>query len=162
MMATAAFTGHRFGRFTLAQTRAVRIALSRTIERAKERGITEFISGMAIGVDQWAAELVLDDPELRLICAIPCHEQYKRWSKEWRERWESIIARAHQVEYVHEGGYYSGCLNDRNKWMVDRADVAIAIWDGGSGGTAHCVRYAQSKPIPVWRFNPVVAEYSRC
>ena len=52
-------------------------------------GITHFISGMAIGFDMIAAELVLelkkDYPFITLECAIPCKEQDKLWRQEQKE-----------------------------------------------------------------------------
>ena len=55
-------------------------------------GITHFISGMAIGFDMIAAELVLelkkDYPFITLECAIPCKEQDKLWRQEQKERYK--------------------------------------------------------------------------
>ncbi|MFA5401743.1 MAG: hypothetical protein WC359_14930 [Dehalococcoidia bacterium] len=36
----------------------------------------------------------------------------------------------------------------RNQYMVDSADLVIACWDGSSGGTANCVKYAEKAGIP--------------
>ena len=46
-------------------------------------GVTGFISGMALGVDLWAAQTVLNlrekNPLLKLYCALPCEGQEKKW-----------------------------------------------------------------------------------
>ena len=49
------------------------------IELVEKHSVTHFISGMAIGVDMIAAEIVLelkkDYPQITLECAIPCETQ---------------------------------------------------------------------------------------
>lgn len=44
-------------------------------------------------------------------------------------------------------GKHAGLL--RNKEGVDWADLIIAIWDGKSPGTAHCVKYAMEQNVKV-------------
>lgn len=80
---TCAFTGHRpqrlpFG-FDEEDRRCIRIkqALSKQIAHAVEKnGISKFISGMAQGIDLWAAEIVLElkeqYPQILLEAALPC------------------------------------------------------------------------------------------
>lgn len=68
------FTGHRPEK--LNQPEKVVIAeLEKAIRQAVADGFTTFISGMARGVDIWAAETVLrlrsDGAPIRLICASP-------------------------------------------------------------------------------------------
>ena len=59
-----------------------------------EKGVTHFISGMALGVDQICAEVVLElkarHPEITLECAFPCETQAVRWSESQRERYYRI------------------------------------------------------------------------
>lgn len=73
--------------------------LTDTIEKQiTENGVTHFISGMAMGVDTFAAEAVLKlkekYPQITLECAIPCETQAAKWSENWRERYYGIIARS--------------------------------------------------------------------
>ena len=88
---TCAFTGHRpqrlpFG-FDEEDRRCIRIkqALRNQIAHAVEKnGISKFISGMAQGVDLWAAEIVLELKEqyqqILLEAALPCDTQTKNRS----------------------------------------------------------------------------------
>ncbi|MCT7957272.1 SLOG family protein [Laspinema palackyanum] len=156
---TAAFTGHR--QFAATDIFPVQIALQRMIDRAKERGFDSFISGMAIGVDQWAAGMVADDPDLRLIAAIPCKEQYKKWPKSSQRYYFHLLEKADSVHYLSHRTYFPGCMNDRNKWMVDRCSLVLSVWDGRSGGTCHAVEYALDQGITVVNFDPVSASYKR-
>lgn len=160
-MKSCAFTGHRpqnlpFGYretdercFALKET--LRTQIIRFIE---EEGVTHFISGMALGVDMYAAEIVLGlketYPNLTLEAAIPCQTQPNRWSPAMRKRYEAILARCDK-ETLLQATYTPGCMERRNRYMVDHADFLIAVWDGTSSGTGSTVRYArhQEKPILV-------------
>lgn len=114
------------------------------------------ITGMALGVDQWAAEVCI-----RLgypfVAFIPCTGQESRWSPPQQRRYTHLLNQAADVHYVHAGPYYDGCMTKRNEAMVMQLapcdllwpnpnDHVLAIWTGKqTGGTAHCVRYARSK-----------------
>ena len=45
--------------------------------------------------------------------------------------------------------YAPGCFHQRNRYMVDKADCVIAVWDGTPGGTGYTVAYAREKGVPV-------------
>ena len=84
-MHSVCFTGHRPEK--LARPEAViRQELAQQILQAVEDGFHTFISGMARGVDIWAAELVLQlraqRPELRLVCACP----YEGFETSWKQK----------------------------------------------------------------------------
>ena len=95
-MKTCAFTGHRpkglgypesDGRCD-ALKRLLRLTIRRLIQ---EQGVTHFISGMAQGVDLYAAEIVLElkeqYPQITLECAIPYERQAVRWPAALRQRY---------------------------------------------------------------------------
>lgn len=117
---------------------------------------------MALGVDTWAAEAVLlcghlTNPEhhqYRLIAVIPFVGQQNKWPIESQLKWTKIIHKADDLFFVDKEGYAPWKLTNRNKWMVDRSDVVIAVWDGEKkGGTYHCVSYAEKqgkKIINLW------------
>lgn len=84
-----AFTGHRPGRFAFGYEQEhpdctrLKNAIGKTIATLARKGVTTFISGMAQGVDLWAAREVLrqkgEYPALRLIAVQPCADQPQRW-----------------------------------------------------------------------------------
>lgn len=106
------------------------------------------ITGMAQGWDTaWAiAALGLKIP---LLCAIPFEGQFSKWPIESQLLWSEIIGKANNVVFVYKGEYAAWKLLARNKWMVDHCDKICALWDGSSGGTAHCVAYARKKNKPI-------------
>lgn len=54
-----------------------------------------------------------------------------------------------EVILVNDGDYQKRFFQDRNMAMVDRimkdGGIVCPIWDGSSGGTANCVRYAERR-----------------
>lgn len=152
---TCCFTGHRsqglpFGfdeeRPACKQLKAL---LHQEIERLiTECGVTHFISGMALGIDQIAAELVLElkksYPEITLECALPCETQAARWSIAQRERYYTIVSRC-DVETLLQTSYTADCMQKRNRYMVDQSRFVIAVWNGRPSGTGSTVRYAKEQ-----------------
>lgn len=162
---TCCFTGHRpaslpFG-YNENDPRCLKLkqALAKAIEtQITENGVTHFISGMALGVDTYAAEIVLHlketaYPFLTLECAIPCRSQAEKWPAAPRRRYAAILRRA-TVRTLLQEPYTADCMMKRNRYMVDHSDVLIAVWNGAGSGTGNTVRYAQSRGKAVVFLNP--------
>ncbi len=102
-----------------------------------------FISGMADGVDLWAAEIALElkekDKRVELICALPYPV-----SEEKTDDKSDIMKKADRVVIVSDK-YHRGCYQKRNEWMVDNSEMVIAAYEGQSGGTENTIRYAMEK-----------------
>ena len=118
------------------------------IERAIEKGRTDFITGMATGVDIWFGEAVLalkeKNPYIRLICACPYMSQPERWARFNKMRWRRLMERADEFHIIYDDPEekaptyeFAKRLNGRNSWMVDSCPVGIAVHhkDVKSGGT---------------------------
>lgn len=147
----ACFTGHRpnkLGGYNYRNPIAISVK-SRMKEVVKElidRGTTTFISGMALGVDTWGAQIVLEEresnPKIKLISAVPFLGQEFKWFKESQDEFNRIIEQADKVVVVSEGGYAPYKMQVRNEYMVNSSQNVVAVWDGTSGGTGNCVKYA--------------------
>ena len=113
------FTGHRPEKLFLVDEEIIK-ELEREIKAAIEKGYTTFISGMARGVDIWAAEIVLKlrkkNKELHLICASPYEGFETRWSQDWQKRYKKIIKKADYVKYVSPE-YSPACFQIRNEYI---------------------------------------------
>lgn len=148
---TACFTGHRF---IAEKDRALVSSLTeKAVEESYARGFRRFFCGAAIGFDMLAAEAVLhmkttyDD--LQLILAIPCSAQYAKWSEHDTEKWRSICERADRVDVLSEF-YYDGCMEVRNRYMVDRSSLCICwLKTIKKGGTLQTVRLASEKGLVI-------------
>lgn len=111
-------------------------------------GITNFISGMALGVDLDFAEIILklrDDYNLKLECAVPCPDQTLKWNGKDKLRYENIIDNADEVNIISQR-YTPECMLNRNRYMVDKSDVVIAVFNGiEKGGTFYTINYAEKE-----------------
>lgn len=146
------FTGHRPEKLNFTE-REVRSVLEREIRNAISDGFFVFISGMARGVDIWAAETVLSlrDQEhrpIKLICASPYDGFEQGWKSEWQQRYTAILQAADLVRFISPG-YDKGCFQRRNIWMVDHSARVIAAYNGEPGGTRNTIQYAGKHSIDV-------------
>jgi uncharacterized phage-like protein YoqJ len=150
-----AFTGHRptkCGGYDVPNETYNRIC--RDIQSALERlGPKRVISGMALGVDQWAAQICVD-MNIPFIAAVPFEGQEKVWPAKSKKLYQELLDKAERIVVVVKGKYAAWKMQRRNEWMVDNCDVVIAIWDGSSGGTANCVAYAKSVGKKIIRIAP--------
>lgn len=149
------FTGHRPEKLHVDEN-AVNTILSNAIDAAINDGFVTFISGMARGVDIWAAEIVLArkavNPAIRLICALPHPDFEKRWSASWQARYHAILQQADLVKIICPS-FSMASYQIRNEWMVDHSARLIAIYNGTAGGTANTIAYAEKTGIDVRRYD---------
>ncbi len=126
--------------------------LEKQIRQAIADGQDVFITGMARGVDIWAAEIVLKLRDaghpVKLICACPYEGFEQGWRQEWKEHYRAILAAADFIKYVCPS-YSRSCFQIRNKWMVDHSFGVIAVFNGEKGGTKNTVDYANKARVPV-------------
>lgn len=110
-----------------------------------EYGITRFISGMAIGVDLDFAETVLklkNKYPITFECAIPCPNQTLKWKDTDKIRYEYILNNADIINIISKQ-YTSECMLKRNRYMVDKSELVIAVFNGiEKGGTWYTINYA--------------------
>ena len=167
---TCCFTGHRPHRLPWHEDeldprcQRFRAELDRQVAMAYDRGYRHFISGMALGVDMYAAEIVLElkktYPGITLESAIPCETQAAKWNATMRERYYGIAAQCDK-EPLLQTHYTPDCMDKRNRYMVDHADYIIAVWDGKPSGTGKTVMYAQSKEKVIIKVNPATLTVER-
>lgn len=148
---SAAFTGHRFYNFS--QQKVIRERLTKAILEAYEHGISNFISGFAIGIDLMAAQIVQSlrpsCPGMTLTAAIPFRGQADRFKPGDRIVYDELIASADEVIILSEY-YYTRCFLDRDEFMVENASLLIAFYDGREkGGTYYTFKKANCLGIPV-------------
>ena len=146
---------------------ALKLAIARQLERLRRRGVTDYYTGCAEGVDTWAGECVLEmmklDPNIRLHCVVPFRGQENRWSRARQERYRKLLTMASDIELV-SGRYTDDSYHARNRTLVDRADVIVAVLDKkkkAHSGTGYTVAYAQKKKTPIIMIDPCTFEVSR-
>ena len=123
--------------------------LSQTVEDLIRQGYTHFITGMAEGADLDFARIILqhksNHPHILLEAALPyTTHAAKHISTATRERAE--IQETCDMVTAVSPAYHRGCMQKRNVYMVDKADLVLAIWSGiEKGGTWNTIRYARQK-----------------
>jgi uncharacterized phage-like protein YoqJ len=167
---TACFTGHRPSKFSFGydenhpDCQRLKDMLRAAIEDSTEAGYRHFISGMALGVDTWAAQAVLDlrdaGAPVTLEAAIPCRNQERRWRQTSQDIYNDILARADVRTLVNDRPYAPYLMIARDKYMVDASSRLIAVYDGTAGGTRHTYDYARKQKIVIVRIDPVTMCHS--
>lgn len=145
-MPACCFTGHR--ELSPDDQRQLIPRLTDEIEQLILKGVTVFRNGGAIGFDAVAALCVLalknKYPNIQLCMHVPHKGQAGKWSASQKGVYKSILSRADYVIY-HAEKYFSGCMHNRNRSMVDLSDYVIAYIRQTKGGTYFTVNYAESK-----------------
>ncbi len=146
----ACFTGHRA--MEEDEIKSASELVSKKITELHEKGIVNYYAGGAIGFDLAAAVTVLNMkriyPDITLNLALPCPEYMKKWTRSEVELFERVRVRADSEVFVSEG-YHRGCMQMRNKYMVDRSTVCIAYMKKREGGTYNTVAYAQKRGLEI-------------
>jgi uncharacterized phage-like protein YoqJ len=150
-----AFTGHRpqkLGGFKLPNATYLYVC-KQIDQKLQELKPEKIITGMALGVDQWAANIAYQ-LKIPFMAAIPFVGQELAWPEQSQKIYRALLKLAESQHIVCEGGYSAHKMQIRNEFMVDRCDKLIAIWDGSSGGTGNCVEYAKSKNREIILIDP--------
>lgn len=137
-------TGHRPNKLGGYSKEALEKLVNIAIEALQEIKPNKVISGMALGWDQ-ALAIAAYKLDIPFCAAVPFTNQETNWPKESQEAYTRILLKADLVEVICDGGYAPWKMQKRNEFMVDNADVILAMYDGTSGGTANCINYAKSK-----------------
>lgn len=169
---TACITGHReknipdynnnpeLRSITLA---AVKLMLYRYIDMAIASGYTNFISGLAMGTDLWAADYIIKkrriNKNIRLFGAMPYLRHAERYPLSYVELLRNVEKSADLLITVNDNPdimYGSPSVNkknsktlyrDRNYYMIDHSSAVIAFFNDNCNwsGTAQTLNYAVRK-----------------
>lgn len=105
----------------------------------------------------YAAEIVLDlkakYPQITLEAAVPCESQADKWPVKLQRRYHAILSRC-DTKTLIQSQYTNDCMQKRNRYMVDKADMVIAVWNGSPSGTGKTVAYAKEQGKPVLMIDP--------
>ena len=147
---TCCFTGHR--RIPLDQLESVTQRLRDAVIASIKDGYLYFGAGGALGFDTLAAQTVLelkkDYPNIKLILVLPCKTQTRGWEQEDIEEYDRIIGAVDKVVYTSQN-YYRGCMQKRNRHLVDFSSLCICYLNKSTGGTAYTVDYAKKNKLTI-------------
>ena len=131
-----------------------RAVLEEKLDFLLARGADTFLCGMALGFDLPCGELLGERKKsvpVRLVACIPCADQSGAFPPAAKRRYDALLGSCDERVVLHER-YETGCMFERNRYMVDRCDLLFAYLREGSkkGGTYYTVRYAERQKKPVF------------
>lgn len=130
----------------------IKSLLHQEIAAAIDDGYTCFITGLARGIDLIAGELTLEfkrnDPRIELVAAVPYRAQPKNFHSYEKFVYGCILNEAADIIYVSEE-YSKGCMQKRNRFMIDNSSRLIAAVDSYKSGTGQTIRLAEKAGIEV-------------
>jgi len=125
-------------------------------------GYQEFITGMADGADldfaHWVQYLRdVEEYDIKLEAALPYPVRPQIRGSDYANRRDDILQFCDSVSVISPY-YHRFCMQKRNRYMVDKADMVLAIWNGKqAGGTWNTIQYAcsQNKTIRYIMLNEI-------
>lgn len=157
------FTGHR--QIPEEDRDAVLAVLDRLINNFLHMGYNTFRVGGALGFDMEVEELLIrkrheEGRTLRLELVLPCRDQADRWSAENKRRYRKILREADSIEYITDR-YEDGCMQKRNRVMVDDSTLCVSYCTRTRSGTYGTVRYAKEKGVKNIEVSTMLSAISR-
>lgn len=153
---TCCFTGHRPAKLPWGENEAdsrciaLKERLAEIVAAAYEKGMRHFICGMAMGADTYFCEAAIRlrerYPDITIEAALPCEEQAAHWKEADRRRYFSLIEQC-DYETMVQRLYDRQCMQRRDRYMVDRSAMVIAVYGGILGGTMYTLSYAMKKGL---------------
>lgn len=155
---TCCFTGHRIEKLPWRNNEkdpaclALKRKLYDTLSALYGAGYRHFICGMATGSDIYFGEAVValreERPDVTLEAAVPFEGQAARWPSELRRRYFRLAEECDRLT-VLRSSYTPDCMMERNRYMVDRSSVLLAVYNGTAGGTRNTMLYALRENVRV-------------
>ncbi len=146
MIKSCAFTGHRY---ELKDFDAE--LLERVIKNLIISGVVIFYCGMAVGFDLAAAECVISlkkNYDVKLIACVPCEGQSDSYSGHDKIRYKRILDNSDE-QILLSSHYFNGCMQARDRFMVDNSNVLVYFLRKDEGGTFYTVNYARKKELKI-------------
>lgn len=155
---TCAFTGHRPEKLPWGyyeedeRCLELKKRMWNAVQEIYDRGYRHFLCGMAQGCDMYFCETVI---ALRCLmrgvtleAVIPHVGQQRGWPEDQQERYARLLEMCDK-RTVLAPVYDRGCMQRRNRHMVDNASLLLSVYDGMGGGTGYTVGYALQQKVEV-------------
>jgi len=167
-------TGHKPQRFKFKYNeqaplcQKIKAVLTEQIKALYQKGVKVFYVGCAVGVDTWAAEIIIElkqqaaFSDMELFCAIPFPEHTDRFTAGQKKRYQNILNRCDNKEVISR--HYSPVAYKRlNYHMIDNTQYLLAVYDqdrSESRGLGQALNYAVKKNLRITFIHPDTAEAS--
>ena len=148
-------TGHRF----LTDLHRIAAGVDEALDRIEQAFPTlawTVVSPLAEGADRLVVTRALKRSKVRLVVPLPLpHSDYMAdfESPESKEEFLCLLAQAGEVTTLPPVSTRDQAYQAVGRYVLDRCDVLIAIWDGrstqGQGGTGDIVAQARGRGLPL-------------
>lgn len=149
-MKSCCFTGHR--NIPAEDIVSVKFDLDITLRSLIAKGVSAFYCGAARGFDTMAAETVIHlkktYPFLKLYLILPCRGQDVYWNESDKRKFAFILSHADDVQCLYES-YNKHCMYERNKALIDSADICVCYLREKTGGSAFTVALAAKRGLHI-------------
>lgn len=162
-----AFSGHRSNRLPSDpdQLDQLKFSLCTELSKLRRQGYDTLFCGMAEGADMLcyeAAQIISflrpDWERMRICCVLP-YEKHCTLSSSMNRSDAYYDLTASDSIISMAPNYSPGCFHRRNRYMVDHADVLLAVYDGNDkGGTSYTIKYALKQGKTIILLNPFTLE----
>lgn len=102
----------------------------RIILLIEDLSVTHFISGMNIGIEQYAAEVILDlkslYPQITLEGVLPFENQAVNWTEYQRDKYFFIMKESDK-ETLLQYRYTNDCMGNSDLYMVSKSKFIITV-----------------------------------
>ncbi len=144
----------------------IKAAIAEQIKTLYAGGVTRYHVGCAVGVDTWAAEIVLELKKqaefsgIELFCAIPFPEHTERFTAKQKERCQRILSLCAGKDVI--SSHYSPAAYKRlNYHLIESAGFLIAVYDqdkSGERNLTQTVNYAVKNNLAITFIHPDTAQ----
>jgi len=148
--------------------RSIKSAITEQIKILYSQNMRLFYVGCAVGVDTWAAKIILDlkqqadFSDIELFCAIPFPEHAEKFTDGQKKRYQNILSDCTHKEVVSRR--YSPVAYKRlNYYMIDKSQYLLAVYDqdrSERSGLGQAVNYAVKNSLHITFIHPDTAAIS--
>lgn len=107
----------------------------------------EVVSGLAAGWDTAVAHAAVL-ANIPLVAALAFRGQADQWPDDAKEKHAFLVGSACET-YLYAEEKAHGCYSRRDRWVLERGDVVLALWSGVDGGTARAIATASKMGRPI-------------
>ena len=109
----------------------IEVTIEECYKYATQNEELTLVTGMALGVDTafWevADRLRKNNKNIRIEAAVPFVGQEKKWTEESQRQYKKMLSESNKVTIVSEGGFATWKMMARNRYMVNKSDIVIAV-----------------------------------
>lgn len=142
----------------------IKYALQKRLLAFIEEGLEWIMISGQLGVEMYAAEIVLElkeSYEIKLAVIPPFENHESRWPEGLQEHYYYIAEQADFVETIYQGEYKGPYqFKARDKWILEKSDACLMVVDEDTAGSNRffldeAARFIQgNQEYPIYKITP--------